>query len=94
MRDEATDMIGVGVREKECVDVEAPLSIARQAVAQLPGYVRRVIVGIVSGATDVDVDEDASPAGELDERHVAVADAEMRCDRCRHGVPRVPRERR
>jgi hypothetical protein len=72
-------MIGVRMGQHECVDVEATLAVSGQSRTQLLCDVRRIVIGTVSGRPDVDVYNKFATGLELDEHHVAVADAEMSC---------------
>ncbi|WP_189587913.1 MULTISPECIES: hypothetical protein [unclassified Mesorhizobium] len=50
------------MREQEGVDVEPALVVAGEAPLEILGNVVGVVLGIVGGGADVDVDEDRLPS--------------------------------
>ncbi|WP_189521625.1 MULTISPECIES: hypothetical protein [unclassified Mesorhizobium] len=62
MRREPGHVVGIRVREQEGVDVEPALVVAGEAPLEILGNVVGVVLGIVGGGADVDVDEDRLPS--------------------------------
>ena len=76
-------MVLVGMADQQGVDVEPVLGVAVEAVTELAGDIGRVVVGIVGGGPNVEVDQQRSAGFERYESHVAVVDREER-DHCGH----------
>jgi hypothetical protein len=69
-------MVLVGVAEQKRVCVKAVIVIPRKSASQHLGYVRSVVVWIISGAADFYVDYYGATAFKFYERHVAIPDRE------------------
>ena len=69
-------MILIRVAQQERVDVKPTIRVARQPFSKHPAHVRSWIVGVVSGATNFDVNQKRSSAFKLDQSHVAIAHRE------------------
>ena len=80
------DVVLVGMRQQEGIHVEAPLVVGLQTLPQLLDHVRRVVVHVTGGGPDVDVDEQRPAVFEAVERHVPIADLEVR-NNCGHEAP-------
>jgi len=80
---QTADVVGIGVRQQEGIDIEAARRIPLQPAAQLGRDIGGLTVGMVRVRADADVDQNRTSAFELDEGHVSVADSEVGGS-CRH----------
>jgi hypothetical protein len=77
---QAPDMILVGMGQQEDIDIKPTLAVAAQVIEFLPQLTRnvwRVGVVVIGVRPDINVDEDATAGFQEDQRHIAIANAEM-----------------